>query len=149
MKQKKCPYCGEYVQKNGLTCPKCFREIPRGPSDVSENVSKKDRKGRSGGIPTIAVLLAAIPPFVGLLGLGMIYLEPKNSKGYWFFIIGLLLFLSFLALLYIMRHSGFFSAIMLLAALVILVLIYISAAIAAFLETLFGSALKVLKFHSL
>jgi len=144
MKQNRCPYCGEYVQKNNLTCPKCFKEIPREPSKISENVAKEGKK-RSGNVPIVALLLAAVPAFVGLLGLGMIYLHPKDSKGYWFLLAGLLLFLSSMSLLYIMRHSGILSAILLLAAIVILTIIYISAAIAAFLETLFGSAFKFLR----
>jgi len=143
MKQNRCPYCGEYVQKNSLTCPKCFKEIPREPSSVSENVTKEGKK-RSGNVPMMALLLAVVPAFVGLLGLGMIYLHPKESKGYWFLIAGLLLFLSSMSLLYIMRHSGLLSAVLLLAAIVILTLIYISAAVAAFLETMFGSAFKFL-----
>jgi len=145
MKQKRCPYCGEYVQKNSLTCPKCFKEIPREFPESTECAAREDVKKSSGKIPNVAVLLAVIPPFVGLLGLGMIYLHPKSSKGYWFLVAGLLLFLTSLALFYMIRNSGFFSALLLLAAFVIIVLIYISAAVGALLETLFGSALKFLR----
>ena len=145
MKQRKCPYCGEYVQENSLTCPKCFREIPRESTESTEYVINEDKRKRSGGVPTIAVILAIIPPFAGLLGLGMIYLDPKKSKGYWFLVAGLLLFLASLALFYMVRHSGFFSAVLLLVALVIIVLIYISAAVGALLETIFGSALRFLR----
>jgi len=144
MKERKCPHCGEYVQKNSLTCPKCFGEIPRDPPP--EYVIKEDRKERSGKVPSAAVLLSIIPPFVGLLGLGLIFLDPKNSKGYWFMAAGLLLFLTSLALFYMIRHSGFFSAVLLFGALAIIVLIYVSAAVAALLETIFGSAIKFLRF---
>ncbi|MCL2295771.1 MAG: zinc ribbon domain-containing protein [Methanomassiliicoccaceae archaeon] len=143
MKQKKCPHCGEYVQENSLTCPKCFGEIPRSPQ---EYVVKEDKKERSGKVPSAAVLLSVIPPFFGLLGLGLIYLHPKNSKGYWFLAAGLLLFLTSLALFYMIRHSGIFSAVFLFGAFVIIALIYVSAAVAALLETVFGSVLKFLKF---
>jgi len=146
MKQKKCPYCGEYVQKNSLTCPKCFREVPREYPESTECATEGDQKKRSGKVPSAAVLLSIFPPFVGLLGLGMIYLHPKDSKGYWFLVAGCLLFFTSLALLYMIRHSGFFSALLLFAALLIIVLIYISAAVGALLETLFGSALKILRF---
>lgn len=144
MKQRKCPHCGEYVQKNSLTCPKCFGEIPR--EYPSEHIAYEDRKERSKKVPTAALLLSIFPPFAGLLGLGMIYLDPKSSKGYWFLAAGLLLFLCSLALFYMIRHSGFFSAVLLFIAFVIIVLIYISAAVGALLETLFGSALGFLKF---
>ena len=145
MKQNKCPYCGEYVQKNSLTCPKCFREIPREPADVGEYTFNEDNRKRTGKVSGLPLLLSIFPPFVGLLGLGMIYLHPKSSKGYWFFVAGILLFAASLTLFYIIRHSGFFSAILLFVALIIILLMYISAAIGAFLETVFGSALKFLK----
>jgi len=145
MKQKKCPYCGEYVQKNSLTCPKCFKEIPREFPESTECATENNMKKRSGKVPSAAVLLAVFPPFVGLLGLGVIYLHPKDGKGYWFLVAGLLLFLTSLALFYMIRNSGFFSALLLFAALVIIVLIYISAAVGALLETVFGSALKIFR----
>jgi len=144
MKQNKCPYCGEYVQKNSLTCPKCFREIPREPSDIGEYTIKEDNGKRTRKVSGLPLLLSIFPPFVGLLGLGMIYQNPKSGKGYWFLVAGLLLFAASLTLFYIIRHSGFFSALLLFLALIIILLIYISAAIGAFLETVFGSALKFL-----
>ncbi len=96
--------------------------------------------------PSISAFLAIFPAFVGILGLGMIYQEPRSSRGYWFLVGGLILFLPFLALFFTMLNSGFFSAILLFIALVIILLIYISAAIAAFVETMFGSIFKVFKF---
>jgi len=146
MKQKKCPHCGEYVQKNSRTCPKCFREIPQDYSERKECTVNENKKERHGKVPTTAVLLSIIPPFVGLLGLGMIYLHPKSTKGYWFLLAGLLMFLCSLALFYMIRHSGFFSAVLLFPAFVIILIIYISAAVAALIETTFGSALKFLRF---
>jgi len=144
MKQKKCPHCGEYVQKNSLTCPKCFREIPRESSpECTVDKSKKERSEKN---RSAALLLAVIPPFAGLLGLGMIYLYPKSSKGYWFLLAGILLFLCSLALFHMIRHSGLFSAVLLFPAFVIILIIYISAAAAALIETLFGSVLRFLKF---
>jgi len=146
MSQRKCPHCGEFVQKNSITCQKCFREIPREEPKTPEYVIKEDKKERPGKPPAAAVLLALIPPFIGLLGLGMIYMDHKDRKGYWFLLIGLLLFLPLMALIFMMTHSGFLSAILLSVVFVILFLIYASAAAAAFLETLFGSVFKILRF---
>ncbi|MCL2032615.1 MAG: hypothetical protein FWG96_05050 [Methanomassiliicoccaceae archaeon] len=147
MSQKKCPRCGEYVQKNSLTCPRCYAEIPREPpAESPERVANGKKKRVPGDIPAAAVLLAVIPPFFGLLGLGIIYLHPRDSKGYWFLAAGLLLFLSVMALFFLMRNSGFLSALFLLVALVILLIVYISGAAAALLETLFGSVFKILRF---
>ncbi|MCL1979196.1 MAG: hypothetical protein FWG60_03460 [Methanomassiliicoccaceae archaeon] len=147
MTQKKCPYCGEYVQKNNLTCPRCFREIPREPTpNVRERTADGNKKGLFGKIPAAAVFLAVFPAFIGLLGLGLIYLHPKDKKGYWFLVAGLVLFWGFLALFLKMLNSGFLSAILLFVVLVIFLLIYISAAIGAFIETTFGSIFKVLRF---
>lgn len=147
MNQKKCPHCGEYVQRNSLTCPKCFKEIPREmPAEKRAGANGNDKRNRHGKVPPAAVFLSVFPVFVGLLGLGMIYLSPKDRKGYWFLVAGLLLFLPFLALFFMMLNSGFFSAVLLFIALMILLLIYVSAAISAFIETVFGSVLKILRF---
>jgi len=143
MKQKKCPHCGEYVQKNDLTCPKCFREVPRGPPAEYE-----PKKGKKAGNKRrdIMIVLSTFPAFFGLLGLGLIYKDPKNRSGYLFLAVGLLIFLPSLWLLFTMLRSGFFSALLMFIALAILTMIYISAAAAALLETLFGSVFKVLRF---
>jgi len=146
MNQKKCPHCGEYVQSSSLTCPRCFREVPREPPAVRREHTDGGKRERSGKVPVAALLLAVIPPLVGLLGLGLIYLRPKDREGYWFLAGGLVLFLPFLALFFLMRDSGFFSAILLFMALLIIFLIYVSAAAAAFIETVFGSVLKFLRF---
>jgi hypothetical protein len=92
------------------------------------------------------VLLALIPPFVGLLGLGLIYLHPKERKGYWFLAAGLLMFLPILALFFLMRESGFFSAVLLFLLLIVILLIYISAAAAALIETILGPVLRIVRF---
>ncbi|MDR1690821.1 MAG: hypothetical protein LBR42_03115 [Candidatus Methanoplasma sp.] len=146
MTKNRCPNCGEKVESNCLTCPKCFAEIPRSQSRPQEYVINEESERRSSKIPTVALLLSIIPPFIGLLGLGLIYLHPRDRKGYWFLIIGLLLFLCFLALFFTMLESGFFSAVLLFVGAVIVLLIYISAAIAALLEAVFGSVFKVLRF---
>jgi len=145
MSPNKCPHCGEYVQKNSLTCPKCFREIPREPDDRSEYIIREDEKSKRRKVPRVAVMLSIFPPFVGLLGIGMIYLNYRERKGYWFLLAGLLIFLSVLALFFLISGASLLSDIMRLAAIAILLLIYASAAFAAFFETMFGSVFKALR----
>jgi len=144
MSQKKCPNCGEYVPNNSLTCPKCFASIPREtPVKKEEKTRRSVPQNKSG---TLALFLAVVPAFVGLLGLGKIYLEPKEHRGYWFLVAGLLLFLPFLVLFFTMLNSGFIVAILLFVVTIIVLLIYISAAIASILDTLFGSVFRIIKF---
>jgi len=144
MNQKRCPNCGEYVPTNSLTCPKCFTSIPRETPVKREKDTKRDVPQDKNG--TVALLLAVVPAFVGLLGLGKIYLEPEERRGYWFLVAGLLLFLPFLALFFATLNSDFISAILLFIITIIVLLVYISAAIASILDTLFGSIFKILKF---
>jgi len=146
MSQKKCPHCGEYVHNNSINCPKCFKEIPRNRSITPEYVIKEDKKERQRKAPAAAVLLALIPPFFGLLGLGIIFMDHKDRKGYWFLLIGLVLFLPLTALFFLMLRSGFISAILLFIVFLVIFLIYVSAAVAAFIETLFGSVFRILRF---
>lgn len=145
MNQKRCPHCGEYVQNSSLTCPKCFREIPRG-SVSTERAAKEDKKGKQRKVSSAAVLLSVIPPFAGLLGLGIIYSDPRSRTGYGFLAAGLLLFICALALFFVIRNSGFFSAVLSFAALAVVLVLYVLAALAALIETLFGSVLKALGF---
>lgn len=145
--QRTCPNCGEYVQSDNLTCPKCFKEIPRDPPrETSGSVRVNSKRNVKDKNSNIAAFLAILPPFIGLLGLGMIYQEPKNSQGYWFLLAGLLIFIPFLGVFFLMLNSGILSAALLFIVSVILLLIYISAAVAAFIETVFGSVLSVLRF---
>jgi len=146
MSQRKCPHCGEYVQKNSVTCPKCFREIPREQERSPEYVINDEKKDKKRKAPKTAVLLSVLPPFIGLLGLGMIYIDRKNREGYWFLVAGLLLFLPMLALIYMMRSTGILSTFLLAIVFVIVALIYISAALAALFQTAFGSVFKILRF---
>ncbi len=70
-----CPYCGERVPSNSITCPKCYRKM-HGPagSERTDGASEGSRRSR-----TVAVLLDAIPGLFGLLGLGQLYLGHRRS----------------------------------------------------------------------
>lgn len=146
MTQRTCPHCGEYVEQNSLTCPKCFREVPREPPAVTQERASENEKRTSGKVPGAAVFLAIFPAFIGLLGLGIIYTNPKNRNGYLFLFTGLVLFLPFVALFFLMLGSGLLSAILLFVATIIFLLLYIFVAIVAFIETTLGSVFRILRF---
>lgn len=92
MSQRKCPYCGELVTSNAVTCPCCYKRIEglnidEGRDDTFEKERKHiDRK-------KIALLLAFIPGLFGFLGIGKIYQDKRNRSGWMFLIAGLLLFM--------------------------------------------------------
>jgi len=142
MPQKKCPSCGEYLPSNSLTCPKCYVNIPR---DVSTE-NRKEEKNKDGKNMRVAMFLSTLPAIIGLLGLGKIYLEPKGRKGYWFLLGGAVLYLPLIALIFTIFNSGLLSAILLTIAVIVLLLVYISATIAVFIETMMGSIFKIIKF---
>lgn len=93
MADRRCPYCGELVPSNSVTCPKCYKKIPVEP----EPVRRERRTSEEGGGRTpsrkIALALAVIPGFFGLLGLGLIYRNPRQKRGYMALVLGLLVFL--------------------------------------------------------
>lgn len=100
---RKCPYCGEYVPSNSLNCPKCYKSIPREEFKVEEDI-------RTGSVPNdkapsvqvfnrrIVMILALIPAAIGLMGLGQIYMK-EYGKGVRFLIVGILIFVSIVALI--------------------------------------------------
>jgi ribosomal protein L32 len=146
MNQKKCPHCGEYIRSNDLTCPKCFKAVPREPpAEVPQRKKEDPHKGRFGKASSTAVLLSILPPFIGLLGLGFIYLHPKERKGYYFLGSGLILFLPMVALFFLIVGSGFWSAMLLFIAFIVILLIYLLVAIGALIETIFGPILRMLR----
>lgn len=83
-----CPKCGEPVPSNSLTCPKCYAKIPPEPVvSREETETKRTRKKFD-----TQILLSLIPGFFGILGLGQIYRNHSDVKGYLFLIIGAILF---------------------------------------------------------
>lgn len=147
MSQRRCPNCGEYVPSNALTCPKCFAEVPRDESGTEMEDYSGGRRRRDTGRKSMFLLriLSILPAFFGVLGLGQIYLEPRRSRGYWFLLIGLFLFAMFTVLLRSMLDSGILSAVLLLIPVVIVLLIYLSAAVAVYLDAVFGSVFNVMR----
>lgn len=144
-----CPHCGVAVPSNCISCPKCFREIPRGgdpPRGPVYDAAKEDTGRIRSPSRKIVMLLATLPVLFGLLGLGQIYINYKDSKGYMFLIAGLILFWSSMHLIRTLSDTGFFVSVLMFAGLAILMLIYVSAAIGAFIDAAIGSVFTVLKF---
>lgn len=92
MADRRCPYCGELVPSNSVTCPKCYKKIPTEPEPVRRERRSSEGGGRTPN-RTVALLLAIIPGFFGLLGLGLIYRNPRQKRGYLALVLGLLVFL--------------------------------------------------------
>ena len=86
-----CPNCGEAVPSNCLTCPKCYAKIPAEPVK-NERRQEEQRTGSNGKNQSIRRILAIVPGFFGILGLGHIYMDYRQSRGYMFLLIGLFFF---------------------------------------------------------
>lgn len=147
MSDRKCPYCGEYVPSNCLTCPKCFKDIPR-EEKKEQYIINDDHKDRVGvkKDKNILLILSTVPALIGVLGLGQIYLDPRQSRGYWFLIAGLILFLTLTVLLRTSLDEGGFTGMVLIGAFILFLLLYISAAVGAFIDAQMGSVFKILRF---
>lgn len=98
MAERRCPNCGELVPNNSITCPKCFKKIPNNPQP-SENSGSGSPKGRTrtGRSRKLMMFLTIVPAFVGLLGLGLIYKDPKRKRRYIALGLGLLIFVGAVA----------------------------------------------------
>ena len=88
---RRCPYCGELVPSNSITCPKCYKKIPKEPEPARREPEPEQRDKR-GYSRKLAILLSIIPAFLGLLGLGLIYVNPRRKRGYVALVLGLLFF---------------------------------------------------------
>jgi TM2 domain-containing membrane protein YozV len=99
---KHCPYCGETVPSYSVTCPKCYKSIPREDESKkeAEDIRKDDRKkntesNKSVSVKTVnkalVLVLSLIPAAFGFMGLGQIY-EGEYKKGLLFLCIGLPIF---------------------------------------------------------
>lgn len=89
---RRCPYCGELVPNNSLTCPKCYKKIPVEPEPVKDTGGAQPGRSARGYNKTLALILSVIPAFIGLLGLGLIYRDPRRKRGYVALVFGLVIF---------------------------------------------------------
>ena len=86
-----CPRCGAVVPQNSLTCPQCYTEVPRSvPDEPEPGYSRIGRRKKSA---TLALILSVIPAFFGLLGLGLIYEDRRDPRGYRYLGAGLVLYI--------------------------------------------------------
>ncbi|MFA6710448.1 MAG: hypothetical protein WC067_03320 [Candidatus Methanomethylophilaceae archaeon] len=99
MSDRRCPYCDERVPSYSLTCPRCYKDIPRDEEDTKsvKDATTSDSVSRFVTDRTAVLLLALIPSAFGLMGLGQIY-ERRYKKGLMFLAVGLLLFLTLVLL---------------------------------------------------
>ncbi len=144
-----CPECGAVVPKGSLTCPRCYTEVPRDdleadaaygggyyerPRDEYRNQLRKRRKSH-----TLAMILAVVPAFFGLLGLGQIYEDYRDGKGWKFLIGGLALFAVLVAIISLVSVSGILGAIMLAVPVLLFGGLYICLAIVSVVDAYLGS----------
>jgi hypothetical protein len=154
-----CPYCGVAVPSNCVTCPKCFKNLPRedGTENSSQNefidgkITREKTEVHDEGVKIVKknrklmLILAIIPAFFGVLGLAQIYREYRNHLGYFFLIVGLILFIPSVFLIMGVWTTGVFIGIFRIVAYIILTLLYLSAALASVLDAAFGSVFKIIK----
>jgi hypothetical protein len=146
MSGRKCPNCGEYVDNNSLTCPRCFKEIPRDvPVSSEPRAQSTDAKGGRTVYKNLTVVLALIPAFFGLLGLGQIYRDPTKPRGYVLLAIGVVIFVPFVLLFLTMIHSGPLSALLIFVIELVLFLIYVGVALYALVDVALGSVFKLFR----
>ncbi len=136
--KRRCPNCGAVVPDNSLTCPQCFAEVDRVLSDdpkkstreqFREHIQRRDKN------MTVSLVLAILPAFIGLLGLGLIYQDFRDIRGYRYLGTGFVLFMIPVCLIVFL---GLFSLILIIPIFFML-LLYLVTALASIAETHFGS----------
>ena len=105
---RRCPYCGELVPSNSITCPKCYKRIPVEPEPVREEKrGPKNEQGRTYN-RKLALALTLIPGLFGILGLGLIYRNPRQRRGYVALLFGALFFVLAVPcwIIYVLMYLG-------------------------------------------
>lgn len=128
MAERRCPYCGELVPSTSITCPRCYKKIPVEPDKRADDyrmTGESPKEGR-GFSRKLALALNIVPGFFGILGLGQIYRDWRQTRGYVFLALGLLLFWG--AALILLNVMPILSGVVALPLLIIYVLLYIGAA---------------------
>lgn len=147
MSDRYCPFCGEMVPSTSVTCPKCYRKIP-----VDRPAEEKKNRGLKHDTPVgekaprtynrkVALILAVIPGFLGFLGIGQIYRNPKKTGGYFLLLFGLLVFTS--AMLLLTNHAfGPLVSILSTLGAFPLMLLYAFLFIGALIDVLLNSVFR-------
>ncbi len=91
MADRRCPNCGELVPAFSLTCPKCYRSIPREEPEGRYRIIDDDRAPSPRMTNhRLVFILSIIPAVFGLFGLGQLY-QRDWAKGLTFLAAGVLL----------------------------------------------------------
>lgn len=123
MSDRRCPYCGDLVPSNSLTCPKCFKKIPVDPEPSrNEGTSDSSKGNKVHRQKKVALILDAVLGLFGLLGIGQLYLGRKRGAA--FLIAGLVFFVPATVLLFIMP---FISTVFAIPLFVVYGLLYLAA----------------------
>ena len=147
MSDRYCPFCGELVPSTSVTCPKCYRKIPTEP-DVPKEERRRERQRDTpvGERPKrsynkkVALALAVIPGFFGVLGLGQIYKDYRSTGGYFILLLGLLLFTGSMLLLTSHMHGVLMNILTTIGAFPLMLLyafVFIGSVIDILLNSLF------------
>ena len=149
MSDRYCPFCGELVPSTSVTCPKCYRKIPAEP-DVPKEERRRERqrdtpvgeRPKHGYNKTLALALAVVPGFFGVLGLGQIYRNYRNTGGYFILLLGLLLFTGAMLLLTSHMHGAFMNILTTVGAFP-LMLLYAFVFIGSVIDVLLNSVFRM------
>ena len=147
MSDRFCPFCGELVPSTSVTCPKCYRKIPAEPdAPKEERRRERQRDTPVGERPKrsynkkVALALAVIPGFFGVLGLGQIYKDYRSTGGYFILLLGLLLFTGSMLLLTSHMHGVLMNILTTIGAFPLMLLyafVFIGSVIDILLNSLF------------
>ena len=144
--RRRCPNCGAVVPENSLTCPQCYAEVdrvlPDDPKKTAQEEFREHIERRNKKMP-ISLALAVIPAFIGLLGLGLIYQDRRDPRGFRYLGTGLVLFLLPILMILVL---GLFS-LLLIIPIFFLLLMYVLTALASIAETYFGSFSVFMRRH--
>jgi hypothetical protein len=142
MADRRCPYCGELVPTNSITCPKCYKKIPVEPAPQPKEERASDPGQKGAKSQKLALILAIVFGIFGFLGVGRIYLTPRESRGYILMLLGLLFFVPAILLATSLMPSLFGTVLTTLLA-VPLFIIYGLLFIASLIDVLLGSVIRI------
>ncbi len=140
--KRRCPKCGAVVPDNSLTCPQCYTEVPRDlveTEPLHDRYEFRERIERRKKNMKVSMALAVIPAFFGLLGLGLLYQDVRDSRGWEFLAAGLVLYLLPVISIVVIGFANLLAAALLLVPLFFALLLYAGTAFMSFFETYFGS----------
>ncbi len=153
MTDRFCPHCGEAVPSTSITCPKCYRKIPpepEGPKEAKRRERRKEtpvgERPKRGYNRKVALVLAVVPGFLGILGLGQIYRNYRSTGGYFLLLFGLLLFTASMLLLTSHGHGAAIGILATLGAfplMLLYALMFIGSVIDVLLNSLFRMDIRV------